>query len=1540
MPVQKLIPRVLNLDDDYLLVKPTEMVDAVDVTVSADDDGNANILKTVQGNTIVTALIAQLMPEATYTEVVGSVINKADNNVYYFIYHSLQKVATSITAAVVGGQYVHTATTSANHAFEVGDVVTITNMANPSRDNGTFIIRTVPTPTTFTYVSGAIVPTATNLVGGGGAGVEINRHSIYCYYPKNDRTYLAYRNYVLKFTRDCFVKADCLLTEDGDTLLYFTDGINEPRKINITRALEGYNPLIFNSPLGPYPTELEGSSSPTPLNSDIERRELFICTAKQPPLQGPDISFITDSTIGKSNIYDKYFQFAYQYIYDDGEVSAISPYSRIAISNEQFLDGFISDDQKDINNVIRLTINNSDIDVAKIKIIGRNKNDGQFFIVDEITNNRAVATTTYDFKNDKVYPYVPDSEVNKLYDAVPLKANAQALAGNRLIYGGYTEFYENTSVDVDSYVRYNEKNRFNTLTASVPNANPVFNTATDAEFSIDLASIGNYLNQSDSIAIDLKIGESYITVNKASNWLYSYNEAFSNVNRSFTALRLMLSDLSINKKLNITEYTSIATIRTQLRDLIQGNYRLPVISKYNHSSPAVNDGATQVAAGEYVWFQGYVIANIYGYTVAGTSIKFKIKFTEYDLFADGLWRSATGAVSFDGLGGLSGTTLDQAGVSASTWTSMRLNKSSSRVYNAQFSYSFKAGVEHEFGVVYYDDKNRSGGVNPIDPVYVQSFGERNSGLLGPTSIVFRIKSQAPEWAKKWQLVYAPYTKYSFVLQYSVYEALYKTSDNSSSQLDRKLYISMRHFDGESDTYRQAKGALIDYQFVEGDILRINRYTSGTGASTDTQIYPNNYDYKILGYQYFDENNTPLADDGSPHWDERKDGWFIIVRDEDYVGGRPSDIDAHTSFWDKNCVVEILRPNKSTDKPVYREFGYAYDVVNTQPNVYKHRGDRDYTFSVPASTGFVVAGMRATNDYEILEGDIIELGGFPTQFIASELVVLETSAGTRWNFSLNKQVGGGFPSAIADGTYFGSIINLDEAVVVAERGDVYYRPRNIKFSQDISSRNNIVNNIDTVYYERHYIEDISVSDFNYSDAHDFGRPNSIIENAKQVYRMASITYSDPFAIDSSVLYLSSFNLSNANFSDYSNRYGAIKYIHSSDQSLTILQESKASLLSLNRNLIEYADGQASLAISSNFLGSQSYYAGDYGVNNNPESVLERDGRIYFCDIVSAKILRLGGDGLTIISENGAGSFIAEHFKSANENNLGKKKLISFYDPDKDYYMFAIKNFYNSNDNLTMSYDVMGNGWVSKHSYIPEAGIPVGNYLMTFYQNRAYKHNDSATRGNIYGVNMQPSFSVICNDNPSAVKVFKSISIESKTPFTFDVSTESQQSTSVSASVLNDTTTAQYDASGNVIGLGYDHKREGLVYAEIPKDSTSANSSIVVLGQVLNVDDTIVAFANPINNIPFQIGDVLNLVNVSSYTSLGVTAVTILDYNQIQFSGTVAGVNPNDTLAVVSSQPIDGDPMRGRYAKVDFSQPTEAFEVYAVNVNYNESKLHFA
>jgi hypothetical protein len=422
MSVQKIAPRSLNLDDDFLVVNNTEMVDAQNVTVSADDSGNANILKMVQGTSLATPISGQDAPVGGISRTVGSVINKADNNVYFFVANNSEIEVLEVIASIVGGQYIHTATLSDNHNLAVGDIVTMSGMNNPTRDDGTFVVRTVPTGDTFTYVSGAQPPTGTNLAVDG-TMCSFGRHSIYCYLPSTQRTYLAYRNGVLGWTQETFVKADTIVKENGDTILYFTDSVSEPRKLNVTRALQTRNPSVFSSPLGALPAEFESPSSPTPLNSDIERWDVLICAAKQPPLIAPTFTFVTDTIIGKNNMYDKYFQFACQYIYDDGEVSAISPYSTLAISNEQFLDGFLSEQQKLLNNVIRVSVTNSKLDVAKIRILGRNKNDGQFFAIDEIANNKATATSTYDFKNDRSYSYLPDSEVNKLYDNLPQKAN-------------------------------------------------------------------------------------------------------------------------------------------------------------------------------------------------------------------------------------------------------------------------------------------------------------------------------------------------------------------------------------------------------------------------------------------------------------------------------------------------------------------------------------------------------------------------------------------------------------------------------------------------------------------------------------------------------------------------------------------------------------------------------------------------------------------------------------------------------------------------------------------------------------------------------------------------------------------------------------------------------------------------------------------------------------------------------------------------------------------------------------------------------------
>ena len=53
-----------------------------------------------------------------------------------------------------------------------------------------------------------------------------------------------------------------------------------------------------------------------------------------------------------------------------------------------------------------------------------------------------------------------------------------------------------------------------------------------------------------------------------------------------------------------------------------------------------------------------------------------------------------------------------------------------------------------------------------------------------------------------------------------------------------------------------------------------------------------------------------------------------------------------------------------------------------------------------------------------------------------------------------------------------------------------------------------------------------------------------------------------------------------------------------------------MMTVSKNVIEYADGSTNLAISNAVLGLPRYSSGDYGCGSNPESVLIQDNSVYF------------------------------------------------------------------------------------------------------------------------------------------------------------------------------------------------------------------------------------------------------------------------------------------------------------------------------------------
>ena len=88
MPIDKLIPRYLNKDDDFLIVKAVEAVDALNIQTSDDEGGNAGVMNNALGNVVIaTGASGDALPSGTNT-VIGTAKCKQTGEIFYFVHNS------------------------------------------------------------------------------------------------------------------------------------------------------------------------------------------------------------------------------------------------------------------------------------------------------------------------------------------------------------------------------------------------------------------------------------------------------------------------------------------------------------------------------------------------------------------------------------------------------------------------------------------------------------------------------------------------------------------------------------------------------------------------------------------------------------------------------------------------------------------------------------------------------------------------------------------------------------------------------------------------------------------------------------------------------------------------------------------------------------------------------------------------------------------------------------------------------------------------------------------------------------------------------------------------------------------------------------------------------------------------------------------------------------------------------------------------------------------------------------------------------------
>lgn len=340
-------------------------------------------------------------------------------------------------------------------------------------------------------------------------------HGIY-QYNTSDNTYKkVFRNSWLNFTKDTKVKADVInrnFQQDNNlqSIIYFTDNVNPPRKINVDRALAGDYDFSSNN-----------------------SRDHALGAIKAPLISAPTFTFQTDYSIKVNNFAKSLFQFTTQLVYKDGEESALSPYSKVAVASNVGLEGL--DDPTDlsgssflIDNQINVSIPYDSLDeaginirpeVSLIRLYGRNTNDGVWLLLDEFDPENRVerniygttrvvyepSTRIYKFYNEGVYSAASDTLKNKTYDNVPLKAEGQTIAGNRLMYSNYVEGRANVTIP--------EGDSPHSLTVLY---NDISDGAVTLDGSSESADMFDYLNQDEGeIEFDFAQSENYTTVGTA-----------------------------------------------------------------------------------------------------------------------------------------------------------------------------------------------------------------------------------------------------------------------------------------------------------------------------------------------------------------------------------------------------------------------------------------------------------------------------------------------------------------------------------------------------------------------------------------------------------------------------------------------------------------------------------------------------------------------------------------------------------------------------------------------------------------------------------------------------------------------------------------------------------------------------------------------------------------------------------------------------------------------------------------------------------------
>ena len=1401
-------------------------------------------------------------------------------------------------------------------------------------------------------------------------------HAIYRHKVSNNTYQLVLQSSVLAFQQYSFVNAEVINGEfetdsETQTILYFTDNINPPRKINVDRALENNN-FVFYS------------------NDELIEA---LSVAKTPNLFPPEIQMDTDAAKTTNDLYGKTFQFATQYVYVDGEHSALSPHSDIVYTKYMAFQGvidtnitqsFVQEENLALINTRWTDLNaffsSPQREISKLRLLGRTNNVSPWFLIDEFNPNvdlvkadmtdatdftyYTAADGVYRFYNNGLYPGVSGSVTDRVYNDVPQKATSQAIVGNRLMYASPNSGYGNVDVSATLGVTYHSAPDTGTyLSSSIYNVMSVFHEP------LSMGQTGEgylvFLFQGAPSVIQpntqLTLTFTYKPPNFTQGGTYDSDGNSGTAADDAPIFRIETTNdtyyggfgtdpidveagdnyedvnwATLSATIFVTEETTkedyLALLNTEIRQQVlsyefTSDGSAMMSFNVNTENDKTGDDYT-LNTFKLSWDMAFVTTSVvdtndYGGGGTNDAILLKPKASNFSVPLAPL---STHTANQSGLDSFSADTI---------FTSLRTSQYQGDFGTIVSAADYYVGYPTAYDPRFINTFNLDVGVDFVAEGYTLSPTQLNgakddslvllplssrrtfkAGCTHDLGIVYFDRHGRPGYVNELGTVYvSPFGDVAARLDGALY-------NNGPCDIN----VTMT-----SDPPDWAAAYQIVYAGM-GSFERFESYTVGGAWTEEGDNLTSDPFYvslnTLVGYQ----NSGALKDYSYTPGDRLRIVSYVDVTDGSTV-----------LYLDDEVVFDIVGLEVKTDGIDVNATGGYPDALD--PGTSNHIGT------------FLKLRRIDTNNYDEFDGSSDNLWKHQ---VVVELLTPRKTVGNKIYYEIGeaKRIlsASELESAATD------LHNNGNPIVLTE-GDVHYRPMGMlspNFETDPSNHFN-GDSLDDWTFVAKNAESMDACDFVPSRAWSKGRAHVKFEDAQNITYYNRVSYSEENGDDIGDFKLSSFNPDAFSWNNFQKRNGAVNFIGELNQNLAVLQENKLTVVPINRNVIEYADGDSNLTVSNNVFGSPQESNGDFGCGNDQSSVLLKDGFMFFADRSRQKILMSNGSEMVAISDIEMSSYFEGEFDAlANANGAGGR-IVSGFDPEENMYLVTIEPRGHDTDaypfangaaynGTTVGYSIGDKRWISRYSFLPSNYANIDNNLISCsydsVRDTIFHVHNGTTQGaynTFYGTVYDSTITAVSKISPSDVKVFNAVSYEGE-----DLGAAGAGLWQIGAGDIN---TNLGVVSGNVTFI----EKEGSFYSKMPRSGVGGadKSQYINLGLLTFVPGS----ASPIytaslnlSALPLPLSKTISLLVMTtpSTTYDGIVIESIVG-NTITFD--FSSVNPaladngleGYQVYVGLDAAENGDSIRGNWAEIKFtldSVPASAQErqLYCINTHLSKSQLH--